>query len=207
MTPERPYQPEFEPKHPKLVWVTHIDFVFKHLHFDVVEDLGVIEGSLDNLAPSSILLGLQGKLKGKTFFTEDEESNMIEAQKIAKEIYKHHKPEGVHRFGKDRSWLPMAVVLEVTEEGTDVDVMVENLVMVDIRRIKKALDVPELKDVTYKINPTGAWDESYRFSEAKIPAFSLCLPIHGELHSLRSWVEIGKIDKFRRAILAIDKHF
>jgi hypothetical protein len=199
--PERRFIPKHDKKGAGLIFLSHVDYVHKKMRWKVQDDR--ISGVLDDMLPSAILASCLGQIQSQVVFTEDEETGMKHAQRIARRIMRDYPPPAkMHRWMSDRSWLPVVCVLEVTAAVDGVDVMFENFVYFDTLRIRKAM--AKLRDVRFVINGAGSWDETWRMAEAKLPAFSLCLPVVGDYHTYGATAALASIDKFRRTLLALD---
>ena len=202
--PERRFVPKFRAHEPRLIFLSHVDYVHRKMRWTVKDDL--LSGVLDDMLPSAILVSLLGKLRGQAIFTTDEESGMRHAQRIGRRIFRDYPaPRGLHRYMGDRSWLPVVCVLEVTAQYPGADVTFENCVMFDAGRIRKAMSHSSVRDVAYAINGAGSWDETWRMAEAKLPAFSVCVPTDGDYHTYGATARLAQIDKYRRTLVAIDR--
>jgi len=202
---ELPYTPEHEPGGPKVIFLAHVDYVHKR-GIRWQQKGSIVTGVLDDMAPASILFSCLSEIKGDAYFSTDEESGMHYAERLARKIHKHYPPPGrIHKFGCDRSWMPTVVVVEVTDIKTNADIAFENFVFFDAGKIRKIMDTPKLKDVKYTFHGASTWDETYRFAEAKIPSFTMSLPVVGDFHTYKAWVDKEKLGKFRRVLLEIDK--
>ena len=204
MSPEVPHISEHEPKHPRLIFTSHVDIVHPHVRWRKKE--GNLVGSLDDMLPSAILVSVLPQLKGEPRWTEDEETKMLDAKKLARWIVRSYpQPKGMYRHAKDRSWLPRVCVLEVSDIHLDCDVSFENFVFMDTKKIRQMMSQPHLGDITYAISGRGGGDETFRMAEEFIPSFSLALPIFGDMHTFKSYVPIERIEKYKRVLLEVDK--
>lgn len=210
MAPEHEYTHEYEPHAPKLIYCSHVDFVHPHMRWTVEGE--EISGVLDNMLPSAILITMQNLLQGKAFFTEDEETGMHGAEKVARWIARNYPyPKGKYNFAPDRTWNPTVCVLEVTDLNVadNVDITFENVAFIDTNRLRRMMEASDIEDIHYVIHPLGSWDEAYRFTNEpwKLPCFTLGLPVKGDFHTYKGKTTIERMEKFKRTLFAVDREF
>ncbi len=171
----------------KIIVSVHCDVVWKAAKIKLLrkERKRLYYGNLDNIVcVAEVLRSVMPRIKDrrtKFYFTNGEETSMYGAKAV------------MHREGR-----ALYIPVDVTNASKKADVNIEWVHNMDKRKLKKALGyLPKLK-VGFR---NGHHDETLIYGK-KYPAFSLNLPIEGEVHG-KSKVSFWKARRFGRAVAEI----
>jgi hypothetical protein len=154
---------------------SHIDTVYNAL-FCAEHDHEHLHGTFDNSLTNACVLYdmLQDTLNDNVViaFTGDEEHNAGGAKEV-KELL------------NDNTMIDMAIVLDVTAEGWDEECpfTLENDLCIDIYTGYRIFETLKRYNHRFKFVHDAEPDESWEYCKDNIPCFTLCLPVHGDMHS------------------------
>lgn len=172
--------------------------------------IGVVQGAMDNRVPAAIVLSLLPWLTERgvvVHFTQDEEPCDRCCAREARTGEYHgckHRPMGAERVARRLKRDPNARVLVVdTDELREEEAAVIEFVSAPLTdTVLSRLPFTARVVVTDPSDPENE-SECWVYRRHEVPYTGIFMPVHGDYHTPRAWVEVSEIEAFRNALMAV----